>query len=121
MTQQELKDRTKKFAIEVVLYYKSMPNNDLKFTLGKQLVRSGTSVGANYRSACRGRSKAEFNAKLGICEEECDETMYWLDVITETCDHEPVKTKKIWNESEELLKIFVSSINTSKANLKATN
>lgn len=87
----DLKDRTKRFSIAIVKYYESMPDNGFKFTVGNQLMKSGTSVGANYRSACRGRSKAEFNAKLGICEEECDEAMFWLEVIAETKDHNPTK------------------------------
>lgn len=84
---EDLKARTKRFAVDVVKYYESMPEGGFKYTVGKQLIRCGTSVGANYRSACRGRSKAEFNAKLGICEEEVDESMFWLEVITETKNH----------------------------------
>ena len=97
-------------------YYTATPDCGFKFTVGNQLMKSGTSVGANYRSACRGRSKAGFNSKLCICEEECDEAMFWLEVITEAKDPNPNKTKRLYNEAEELLKIFVSSINTSKAN-----
>ena len=114
----DLKQRNKQFSIGIVKYYNAMPEGGFKFTVGNQLMKSGTSVGANYRSACRGRSKAEFNAKLGICEEECDETMFWLEVITETKNHNPDETERLYNEAEELLKIFVSSINTSKANSK---
>src|SRR5262249_15165304 len=114
MNQKELKDRTKKFAVAIVMYYKNMPNNDIKFTIGKQLLRAGTSVGANYRAACRARSRAEFSAKPGICEEECDEVMYWLEIIADTEIDNSNERQKLWREAEELLKIFVSSINTLK-------
>jgi four helix bundle protein len=114
----DLKLRTKKFSIDIVNYVESIPDGNFKYTVGKQLIRSGTSVGANYRSACRGRSKAEFNSKLGICEEECDETMFWLEIIMETKDTNPTETKRLHSEAEELLKIFVSSLNTSKNNSK---
>lgn len=73
---------------------------------------------ANYRAACRGRSRAEFSAKLGICEEECDEVMYWLEIMAETETDNSDERQKLWKEAEELLKIFVSSINTSKGVVK---
>jgi four helix bundle protein len=93
MNAEDLKKRTKKFAIESVLFYKSLPQDDLKYTIGKQLLRSATSVGANYRAACRARSSAEFIAKMGICEEESDETMYWLELLSET-GHKDENLKK---------------------------
>ena len=116
MTTDELKKRTKRFSIDVVKYCRANPDKEFKFTIGNQLIRSSCSVGANYRSACRGRSKAEFNAKLGICVEEADESMFWLEIIMETFDHNKIESKKLWNEAEELLKIFVKSLNTSKSN-----
>ncbi len=111
---QDLKARTKRFAIDVVKYFSAMPSGSFKNTIGHQLLRSGTSVGANYRAACRGRSKAEFNAKLGICEEECDEVMFWLEVIKATENYSPSETDRIWKEADELVRIFVTSLNTSK-------
>ena len=114
----DLKLRTKKFSVDIVKYVEAIPEGNFKFTIGKQLIRCGTSVGANYRSACRGRSKAEFNSKLGICEEESDESMFWLEIIMETKDSDPKETRRLHAEAEELLKIFVSSLNTSKANSK---
>ena len=116
MNTDDLKKRTKKFAVESVLYYKSMPNDDIKYTIGKQLLRSATSVGANYRAACRARSAAEFIAKVGICEEESDETMYWIEVLLDTGSKDE-GLKKIWKEADELTRIFVSTIKTSRANL----
>ncbi|HZQ67875.1 MAG TPA: four helix bundle protein [Terriglobales bacterium] len=79
-----LKLRTKQFAIRIVRLFQSLPATDEARTLGKQLLRSGTSVAANYRAACRARSKAEFVAKLGIVVEEIDETVFWLELFTET-------------------------------------
>jgi four helix bundle protein len=115
MTSDELKKRTKQFSIDVVRYCRANPDKEFKYTIGSQLIRSACSTGANYRSACRGRSKAEFNAKLGICEEEADESMFWLEVIMETCDPNPAESKRLWKEAEELLKIFVKSLNTAKS------
>lgn len=112
----ELKKRTKTFALESLLYYKAMNNDDIKFTVGKQFMRAATSVGANYRAACRARSTTEFIAKIGICEEEADETMYWLELLSET-GHKGEELKKIWKEADELTRIFVSTIKTSRANL----
>ena len=117
MNTDDLKKRTKKFAIEAVLYYKGMTNDDIKYTVGKQFMRSATSVGANYRAACRARSTAEFIAKVGICEEEADETMFWVELLGET-GHKDEMLKKIWKEADELTRIFVSTIKTARANLK---
>ena len=85
MTQsaEQIKQRTKQFALRTMRLVQSLSANDVARTLGKQLLRSGTSVGANYRAACRARSKAEFRAKLGIVEEECDESMYWMELLIE--------------------------------------
>src|SRR5256885_15808398 len=81
MDAQELKDRTKKFALRVMHLVDALPNTAKGRAIASQLVRSGTSVAANYRAACRGRSKAEFIAKVGIAEEEADETVLWLELI----------------------------------------
>jgi four helix bundle protein len=84
--------------------------------LGKQLLRCGTSVGANYRSACRARSGAEFRAKLGIVEEECDESVYWMELIVEAGLITEQRLGDLKQEANELVAIVVSSINTSKKN-----
>jgi len=81
MTPQELKDRTREFALRVVRATQSLPKGRVAWVLGDQLLRSGTSVGANYRAACRARSKAEFLAKLGVVEEEADESLYWMKLL----------------------------------------
>lgn len=83
MNEEQLKQRTKKFALQVIKLVGLLPRNIEGRTIGGQLIRSGTSVGANYRSACRSRSKAEFIAKMGIVEEEADEAAYWLELIIE--------------------------------------
>ena len=84
MTEQEMLSRTKKFSLRVVKLVAALPNNNAGRGIGFQLLKADTSVGANYRSACRGRSKAEFIAKLGIVEEEADESAFWLEFIIET-------------------------------------
>ena len=95
-----------------------MPNDDIKYTIGKQLLRSASSVGANYRSACRGRSTAEFIAKIGICEEETDECMFWIEILGDTgYKNETLKT--LWKEADELTRIFVSTIKTARSNLES--
>jgi four helix bundle protein len=84
MGEAELKRRTYRLAVETIRFVESLPRNRSGDVLGKQLLRSGTSVGANYRAACRGRSRVEFLAKLGIVEEEADETVYWLELIEQS-------------------------------------
>ncbi len=81
---EDFRNRTKKFAIEVVRFYRDLPNTGEAQVLGKQLLRSATSTAANYRAACRARSKAEFIAKLGIVVEEADESAFWLELFEET-------------------------------------
>lgn len=83
MNEVELKQRTKQFALRVMKLVGALPENSVGRPIGNQLVRSGTAIGANYRAACRGRSKAEFVAKLGIVVEEADESAYWLKLIIE--------------------------------------
>ena len=84
MNENELKQRTKNFALRVIKLVNALPNNMAGRAIGNQLIRAGTSVAANYRAACRGRSKAEFIAKLGTVEEEADESCLWMELIIET-------------------------------------
>src|SRR6476620_8516287 len=102
MYEKDLKKRTKKFALEVINLVSSLPKNSATYVLGNQLLRSGTSVAANYRSACRGRSKAEFIAKLGICHEEADETMLWLELLIESKIADNTETQRLLKEADEL-------------------
>ncbi|MFZ3264633.1 MAG: four helix bundle protein [Terriglobales bacterium] len=110
-----LQSRTKRFALRIVKLYRSLPKSDDARILGKQLLRSGTSIGANYRAACRAaRSRAEFIAKLGIVLEEADETAFWLDLIGESGIFPETKLREIVQEARELVSIFVASVRTAK-------
>lgn len=118
MNENDLKKRTKQFSLNVIKFVSPLPYNNVTGVLGKQLLRSSSSVAANYRSACRGRSKAEFIAKLGICVEEADESMLWLELFIESGVANNEVTKKLWKEANELTAIFTSSIKTSKLSAK---
>ena len=109
MDAEDLKKRTKQFALRILRLVSVLPNNLEGRTIGGQLVRAGTSVGANYRSACRGRSKAEFIAKLGIVEEEADESAFWLELIIEGDLLKEDRVKPLLEEANELTKIMATS------------
>jgi len=114
MTEAQLKDRTKDFAKNIIKLCRTLPNNREGRLLGNQLFRSGTSVAANYRAACRGRSKAEFISKLSIVGEEADETLFWLELITEMKTIQNSLLAHLTKESDELVAIVVASIRTAK-------
>ncbi|HOO51759.1 MAG TPA: four helix bundle protein [Alphaproteobacteria bacterium] len=114
----DLRQRTKKFALEIIKISDLLPENKKGRTIGNQIIRSGTSVGANYRSACRARSQSDFISKIGIVEEECDETGYWLELIIESDLIEKEKIIPILNECNELTAIFAASGKTAKQNKK---
>lgn len=109
----ELKNRTKRFAVEVIVFASSLPETRKFNNVANQVIRSASSVAANYRAACRGRSKAEFLAKLGIVEEEADETLFWLELIEELQGVTSVTTA-MKKESNEILSIMVASIRTAR-------
>ena len=109
MDEKELKDRTKRFALEIIKLVEKLPTRIVAQTVGRQLVKAGTSVGANYRSACRGRSRAEFAAKLGIVEEEADESAFWMEIIIEASLMETPLVQPLLDEAEELVAIMVAS------------
>jgi len=109
MNADDLKKRTKQFALRVLKLVAALPNTVAGRAIGGQLVRSGSSVGANYRAACRGRSKAEFIAKLGIVEEEADESGYWMEVIIEGELLKRKQVEPLLNEANELTRIFAQS------------
>jgi four helix bundle protein len=113
---QALRRRTKQFAGSVVRFYVGPDRRREEISiLGKQLLRSGTSVGANYREASRSRSDAEFIAKIELCAQEADETQYWLELLNEDCGISETQTQPIWDEADELIRIFVTmSQNTKK-------
>ena len=114
----ELRRRTKSFAIRIVNVFRSMPRSPEGQTLGKQLLRSGTSVAANYRAVCRARSKAEFISKMGVVVEEADETVFWLEMLTETGIVTSERVQDLLKEANELLAIFGASLRTSKDGFK---
>ena len=114
MNENDLKNRTKTFAKRVINLCSNLPKTQSARMIGNQLFRSGTSVGANYRAACRGRSKADFVSKLGIVLEEIDESMYWMELLIETGIISEDRLAPLLNEANELTAIIVASINTSK-------
>ena len=109
-----LQDRTKEFAIRVVRMFRSLPKTDEARILGKQVLRSATSVAANYRAACRSRSKAEFTSKMGVVVEETDETVFWLELLVETGVVPMSKMEGLVSEANELLAIFAASRRTAR-------
>lgn len=109
-----LRERTKKFGLRVIRLVESLPRRRSARVIGDQLVRSGTSPGANYRSACRARSTAEFCAKLGVVEEELDESLYWMEMLIESGFVSESRLALLRQEGEELLAMTVASINTAR-------
>jgi len=113
---EQLKDRTKNFAIEVIKVVQSMPKDRTSEILAKQLVRAATSVGANYRSACRARSKADFISKISIVEEEADEVQYWMELVMSLNVLPDQQLARLYREASELTAIFTASRQTAKRN-----
>jgi four helix bundle protein len=114
MNQEEMKRRTKQFALRVIRLVESLPKGRTADVLGRQLLRSGTSVGANYRAACRARSTADFISKMCIVEEEADESLFWMELLIESGIVKIEKLESLMKEADELLAITVASINTAK-------
>ena len=114
MNEEDLKARTKRFALRVIDVVHALPENTAGWAIGRQLVRSGTSVGANYRASCLARSKAEFIAKLGIVEEEADETCFWLELITEAKLIPSRRIAPLLTEANELVAIISASRKTAR-------
>ena len=115
MRMEGLRDRTKQFALRVVRMYSALPKDTAAQVMGKQVLRSGTSVAANFREASRARSDAEFVSKLGIVEQELDETILWFELLMESDIVASSKLTPLKDEAEELIKIIVSSIKSTKA------
>lgn len=113
---EELRDRTKRFAIRIIYLFRALPKSVEAQVIGKQLLRCGTSVAANYRAACRARSKAEFIARLGIVAEEADESVLWLELLEETNVLRHERLVEIAKEAKELAAIFSASQKTAKRN-----
>lgn len=118
MDSDDLKRRTQEFALRILKLVAALPDTVQGRTVGGQLARSGTSVGSNYRAACRGRSRAEFIAKLGIVEEEADESGFWLELIIEGALLKGELVQPLLDEANELTAIISSSKITASRNLK---
>src|SRR5688500_14030976 len=102
MNEKDLKLRTKRFALEIVKFWESLPKDDTCKTLGRQLLRSGTSVAANYRAVCRAKSKPDFISKFGVVLEEADESAFWIELLIESGKVRPEKAQLILKEANEL-------------------
>jgi len=116
MTADEMKQRTKALAVRIVRLVESLPAGRTSDVVGKQLLRCGTSVGANYRAACRARSRADFTAKMGIVEEEADEIVYWIDLLVDCGQLKQNRVSELLAETNEIIAIVVSSIRTARSN-----
>ena len=115
MTESEFKERTKGIALRIIKLVQSLPKNWIAETIGKQLLRSGTSIGANYRAACRAKSTADIINNLAIVEEEADESMFWIDLLIESEIVPQTKLEKLYNDINEIVAMTVSSIRTLKS------
>jgi len=115
MNANELKERTKQFALSIIKLASSISRKPEANVIRHQIIRSGTSVGANYRAACRARSRAEFISKIGIVEEEADETVYWLELLNESGLAKTDQATTLLQEARELVAIFSASRRTAKS------
>jgi four helix bundle protein len=121
MTPDQMKSRTKAYALRVIKVVQSLPQNRICDILGGQLLRAGTSVGANYRSACRAKSPADFINKLKIVEEECDESLFWMELLVEAGLVKLNLLSKLLDEGNALLAITVASAKTARASNSRVN
>lgn len=113
----DLLDRTKKFALAIINFCESLPKDETARVLGRQLLRSATSVGANYRAAHRAKSKADFISKMGTVLEEADESAYWIELLADARKTNSTASAPLHREATELVAIAVSSLNTARRNL----
>ena len=114
MTPDEMKERTRNFALDIIRLVERLPRCRTCDVIGRQLIRCGTSVGANYRAACRARSTADFVAKTGIVEEEADESAYWLEILVDAGYLAANAADPLRREAAEIVAIVVSSIRTAR-------
>ena len=115
MDEQEFKRRTKQVALRIIRLVQALPKTKTAQTIGGQLLRCGTSVGANYRAACRGKSAADVIAKLGIVEEEADESIYWLELLAAARILPEPRLEPLMGEMTEIVRMTVASIKTLRA------
>lgn len=118
VTQEQMKSRTKLFALRILRLHRALPKSEEARVIGKQVLRSGTSVGANYRAVCRARTDKDFVSKLGIVIEEADETAFWLELLVEGEIMTAAKLTSLLKESDELLAIFGATQRTIKTRLQ---
>src|SRR5207244_12290059 len=116
VSEPDLKKRTKAFTLRILKLVDAMPKTTVGRALASQIVRSGTSVAANYRAACRAKSSADFIAKMGIVQEEADETLFWLELLEESELVSDTKLAAIKQEANELIAITIASIKTARRN-----
>jgi four helix bundle protein len=114
MSPDEFRQRTFRFGVRIVQLVQTLTKNEVDRVIGNQLLRSGTAVGANYRAAARAGSRSDFSAKIGIVEEECDETVYWVEVLAELGLLSETRTSALQEEANEILAITISSIKTAR-------
>ena len=119
MNADELRGRTKTLAVNVINFVETLLRGRSTDVIGRQLIRSATSVAANYRAACRSRSRRDFINKIGIVEEEADETIFWIEMLTATNKVNPSSVKEMLDEADQLLRIFAATVITAKANKRA--
>ena len=115
MTREEMRARTKSYANRVVKLCAALPKDWIARVLGAQLLRSGTSVGANYRAVCRAKSSADFLNKLRIVEEECDESLFWMELLVENGLVKESRLRSLLQEGDEILSIVVASAKTTRS------
>lgn len=115
---EKLRQRTKQFALRIIGLYEALPHRGPAYVIGKQLLRSGTSVGANYRAVCRARSDAEFVAKMGVVVEEADESLYWLELLEAAGILSSRRLAPLLKEAEELVRIFARARQTARTRLR---
>src|SRR5690242_20232269 len=118
MNEEIFKARTKQLALKIIELIESLPRNRAADVIGRQLLRSGTSIGANYRAACRGKSKADVISKLAIVEEEADETIYWMELLIESKIVYTSRVDALIKETNEILAMVVASIKTLRRTIK---
>ena len=115
MNSGEFSARTKAYTLRIIRLVDALPKDEVARVLGHQLLRAGCSVSANYRAANRGKSRADFIAKLAIVEEECDETLHWLELLVDSGRVKADKVALLKREGDEILSMIVASIRTAKA------
>lgn len=115
ITKDEMYQRTMLFSTRILHMVKAMPKGMAEDVIARQLIRSATSIGANYREACHGRSKSDFIAKIKICEGEADETLYWLELLVNSGIMKQSKMQQLIDEANELVAIFTASTKTARS------